>query len=396
MGYAIKAFMMSNANMPIRESVDIRSLDASVTYVLAKEIAPTTPEDLADWHRLVADGGGHERAYQSPAYASFRADVANSAAQVYTLRRKDSGKLQGIISFGIGKKVLAIGAGGINLMRREITTLVIYGSEPAAAVPAQEKAALYHWLLELNPTVDAIYLNVFPISEQGPCHQSTIRRAGLGLLMERGIEGCHTLDLASGFAGYEARISSKKRYNIRRQLRQLEQHAGEVTMHCLQDEADIPLLREAIKALGAHVVTKDSTFRSLARHRLMLVCLLRAGGKPVGLMLGQHGHGVWHVSNIFIDADLPPSFSVGTSLLHLALEQVSARYAVTKVDFGFGAPRHAFSSTQVQERRARVLLYRASLANRIFFGAYHVGNATVRKLLPTLKTMMARVRQRGT
>lgn len=399
MSYAVKADTL--CGVKVLDRADARLAADAVatqvvasTYVLAKEPAPVMPEELADWHRLVAEGGSHEQMYQLPAYAGFKADVRNGAAQVYTLRSRDGGKLLGVIPFSIEKKTLAVGAGGLSLLKRDVNVLVLYGSQPAAAIPEHEKAALYHQLLDLNPQVDAIYLNAYRATDKAVAQLATLRQAGLGAFMEHGIETCHAIEVPSGFAEYESRLSSKKRYNIRRQLRQLEQHAGALTLRCLRDEADVPLLQKTMKMLDAHFSVPDATFQALARHRLMLSCVLLAGGEPVALVLGKHGRGVWHVSNIFIDTRLPASFSVGTSVLHLALEQVIALCAVHKVDFGFGSPGHAFTSTQVQERRARVLLFRAGLKNRLFYGVCHFGNTAIRKALPVLKTMIAKGRQK--
>jgi hypothetical protein len=61
------------------------------------------------------------------------------------------------------------------------------------------------------------------------------------------------------------------------------------------------------------------------------------------------------------------NFSVGTSIIHLALQDTIAHFDFTHADFGYGAPNQEFRATHVLQRRGKMLLCRRpSMANFLF------------------------------
>lgn len=142
-------------------------------------------------------------------------------------------------------------------------------------------------------------------------------------------------------------------------MRQLAAHYGEIALVRVEQPGQVDTLYDAIRALLppdrlAKVLRKES-MRALAAHGLLLSYVVLAGGVPVGVVTATRSPQVLHVHNIFAD-ERQRSLSVGTSVMQLALEDVIGMACFSTIDFGYGHPRHDFSSSQVLEMRAPVAL----------------------------------------
>jgi hypothetical protein len=90
----------------------------------------------------------------------------------------------------------------------------------------------------------------------------------------------------------------------------------------------------------------------------------------------------WHVYKILCRQDYM-HLSVGTSAIHLAVQDVLAHAGLAHVDFGYGTPHAEFRSTHVLQTRGLVLLHRArSLTAWLLkaHGAYDAVNCALIRL----------------
>jgi hypothetical protein len=111
-------------------------------------------------------------------------------------------------------------------------------------------------------------------------------------------------------------------------------------------------------ARGAGRDDERARLESLARHGLLLSYVIRCGEHDVAVVYGMRSASVWHVYKILCRQDYL-HLSVGTSAIHLAVQDVLAHFTFDHIDFGYGTPHAEFRSTHVLETRGLVLLHRA-------------------------------------
>jgi hypothetical protein len=111
-----------------------------------------------------------------------------------------------------------------------------------------------------------------------------------------------------------------------------------------------------VHGAGADRAAQHKAMTDMARQGLLLAYVIRCGDEDVGLVAGTRANGVWHVHNIFNQ----PKYlhlSVGTSAMHLAVQDLLALGGFSRVDFGYGSPNAEFRSIHTLDTRGSVLLY---------------------------------------
>jgi hypothetical protein len=350
---------------------------------------------LVEWENMLAASTHPGKLYQSPSYfKSILESSGKGSIRLFALYGANTGRLAAVVPVRFLHKSLRIGGTAVGLTRT-IPVLQVLGGPPLARHLDSRGASLYTQLLQAFPQGLALLLPIYPADEAGLGELAQLRRARVHHLLEHGVEDCHVIDLPPQFSEYEAKLSAKKRYNLRRQARQLEQHAGPLRLDCVREEGQVAALFQAIEGMGAQLGLGERTVSALARSGLLQSYVLYAGEQAVAAAFGKRCAQTWHVTNIFTRADLPAAYSVGTTLMHRVLEHLIDSHGLAQVDFGFGSPGHAFSSTQRTEPRARVLLYRPSLGNRISFGAYRVLTAWAGRTSVALREWKRKRRNAG-
>jgi hypothetical protein len=119
---------------------------------------------------------------------------------------------------------------------------------------------------------------------------------------------------------------------------------------------DAMVATDASRAAGR--AGEQARLQSLARHGLLLSYVIRCGENDVAVVYGMRSASVWHVYKILCRQDYM-HLSVGTSAIHLAVQDVLAHFTFDHIDFGYGTPHAEFRSTHVLETRGLVLLHRA-------------------------------------
>jgi hypothetical protein len=122
--------------------------------------------------------------------------------------------------------------------------------------------------------------------------------------------------------------------------------------------------------------TEHARLENLARHGLLLSYVIRCGEEDVAVVLGSRSSRVWHIHKI-VCAPKYMSLSVGTSAVHLAVQDVLAHFTFQSIDYGYGTPNADFRSTHVLKSRGRVLLHRSRSLTALllkFHGKYNAIN----------------------
>jgi len=270
-----------------------------------------------------------------------------------------------------------------------------------------------HWLDGLFASIAKRYsgrtvLKIERIPRPGPLHdylRSSARiRERYFLQQIPGHDYVHTIPLPPTFEQFLARYSSKKRYNLRRQLRLLEARtAGKLAMsRCdsiqdIQDfVTDYTKLRQACGRNGDgaqfHEVSSfEAHHRRLAIDGLLRSYVLKDAEQPVALILGFHFGDTFLLGQILHNPAYA-QFSPGTALLHMVIEDLINDGRMNLINLGHGDPEDFHRSTNVALDYVSYWLIPKTWKSRVFLASY----TAFRHIAASLKSAMPRRKRERT
>jgi hypothetical protein len=316
------------------------------------------PHWNGEWRRLLLASQSPEKIYQSPEFFRYLSDAQTSASdrfELFVITDRASSQVVGMVPVRLSNVALDVKAGPIKLFACQPRIVRILGSVPLAPPDAALWHQLFAHLLHTFPACAAVSMQAFPHALQGhlsvdPRHVS---------FAVHGWRACHTMALPDNVPGWLAAMSAKKRYNIGRAWRRLEQATGPLQLQRIDRSVNVRELVAGVAALApalAAVQAGTRDYRVLAANRLLLSYVLKSAGEVVAVVAGSRYGDTWHVHQILY-APKYRHLSIGTVALQAALQDVIAHFTFTTADFGFGAPRHPFPS-HVLHTRAHVLVAR--------------------------------------
>jgi len=328
------------------------------------------------WQQLAAASTSCEAIYQSPAFADFLASGASDGHCFY---------LYGAYHAATGQRL-----GLIPLMhtrpsgrwRRRAGQLVILGSAPLLEPDPALLDALHVFLFAEFPQVQALVYRALPASHI--IWQQLARSRQLLALPLHGWRNCHSLILPASYADYLAQLGSKRRYNLKRQQRQLAQAAGgEFALTEIATRQTLPALQQGLQACCPQQrraqLWSETEMRALAQHGLLLCFRIDAGTHCCGVILGLRAGSSYHLFNI-LPTPQWRALSAGTSILQLVLAHLSGQGQLSKVEFGYGEPAPGYQSGNQICQRGHVLLLRRTPANQLYVLWHAVQTALRRRL----------------
>ncbi|QYF92337.1 GNAT family N-acetyltransferase [Massilia sp. PAMC28688] len=348
------------------------------------------PAFRAQWLSLVEGGQSAQKLYQLPAFFDAIADSDGGQAPVELVTVTRAGTLLAVVPVRFGVLELAFNIGPLVLWRKQLATMSMLGSLPAQGSHQVPLALVASEVLALYPQAAAVFLQALP-REGGHWQQLLEGRAqGVQPAMVSDWRACHTMPVPPSVEAYMQQFTSKKRYNIRRQVRQLADACGPVSLSRIAQANQIDALFDAL----AHLLDRDAgaalqrrlTVDALARHSLLLCYVLRAGEAVMGVIVATRSSSVLHIHNIFTNEGYR-HLSVGATVMQLAMEDLIGMNCFKLIDFGYGTPKHAFSSSQLLEMRAQVAVVRRSQAIRHLFAAHQACQAVAEQLVGLAKKM---------
>ncbi|MBQ5964531.1 GNAT family N-acetyltransferase [Massilia sp. ZL223] len=382
---------IANRDFPIE--IDLRALPAELKEEFDFDVCRSTA-DLAcpvlddAWNRMLETGRSPEKFYQMPAFVRSRnsGQYLEKHWELVTVRRRSDAAVVGILPLRKGEQEVGLHLGSICLFKYKIKVLQLLGSVPLLH-PVEERlfGFVLSKLLERHPDCQALSMQAVPLELIGEFRDVK----GLSCHVLHGWRECHTVPLPDTVSEYLQKFSSKKRYNLSRQIRLLSKEAGEARLVRITQPDQVADLIAALKSLPSgqqHATPALQTeLENSARNGLLLSYLLQCGSETVAAIIGSSGEKVWHVHNILCK-DKYLELSVGTSITHLAMQDVIEDLSFKLVDFGYGTPNQEYRSTHVLKKRAQVLLCRSrSLFNAMF---------VIQNMLGALnKTMVERIKK---
>jgi CelD/BcsL family acetyltransferase involved in cellulose biosynthesis len=325
------------------------------------------------WQARLDAGRSVQKLYQSPAFFDFLCETEPDQGEhdLIEVQRRADGKIVGLVPVRLRNQPLPLLGGTALACAPRLPVLVVLGSIPLL----DDEPGLW-------PEVAAALLAACPqaVALQLPCVQreayDAMRRdcaPALCLHVTEGWRQCHTLPLPASYAAYLQQFSAKKRYNLQRQIRQLDQAAGALAVTRIARPDQVGALFHAFAALlpPARVaqLLAPSKYASQAAHGLLRSYVITGGDEVVAVVTGTVCAGVWHVHNIYTNSKYL-HLSVGTSALQLALRELIGAGDCHLVDFGFGTPAYEFRSSHVFQERATVIVTPRFGWARLAFGAH--------------------------
>ncbi|MFP5390635.1 MAG: GNAT family N-acetyltransferase [Gammaproteobacteria bacterium] len=360
-------------------------------------------EDAADpallplWQDLLAHSESAEKLYQSPGFFGFL-KVRSSPGQfdLYSLRRPGEEAILALVPVRRGDESIDFFGGRLPRLTPTLNVIRILGSTALIGADLSLTPVIVRTLLARYPDVDAISMPSVPHDSQWWQALEQIDRKLAGVHVWNDWQNCHTIPLPESFEAYMKQFSAKKRYNITRQIKQLETAAGTATVEAVTSAAQVEdLLAAARTVLKGPLLSgwlSAQSYQAMADQGLLLSYVIRCGDTPCGVVLGSTACGVWHIHNIVGDQAYA-AFSVGTSVLHLALKHALDTLGVQRIDLGYGKPNRDFNSSHAIQRRGHVLVYRPSLRNHLLLRGHDRLRRSVAAAKPLLQGLGKRVRE---
>jgi len=319
--------------------------------------------------------------------------------------------LAGIVPLARCDYDLSCVARGHVLWRWRIPVITILGSEPLITPDAATHDRVFAAIAESDPHAEAIYLH--SLSTSSFCwsyvNESSWVREHFLPHVAGGPRPLHLMQVPRSFEDFVARFRPKKRYNLARQVRVLRDHVGgDLRLQRVDAAAQVSGFATAVASVlrGPQARTgrlpavaadtrEAETLADAARRGLLRSYVLFAGDTPCAVVLGYVWGGIFHYAEVAYHAEFS-SFSPGTVLLYLMVEDLVAHQRPRLVNFGIGdaAYKRAFSDLHLED--ATVLLLRKGIANSLRRAGHASFLALMRgahHALGSWSTLQARLRQ---
>jgi CelD/BcsL family acetyltransferase involved in cellulose biosynthesis len=350
----------------------------------------------AAWRQLLEARRSPEKLYQLPEFFRHLMETGKSgeaACDLYLVRRRSDARIVGVIPARRTTQTLGIRLGPLTLFERTVPVYQLLGSVPLLDASEEGLSGfVLKNLLQGHPDCRALLMQAMPEELA-----DAVGGKGLSSHVLHGWRDCHTVPLPADVDTYLQKLSAKKRYNLSRQVRLLAKEAGEVSLVRVEHAHQVAALVEAMRSLLSNedfdAQVSQAKLESLARHGLLHSYLLQCGGKTVAMVLGTRSDEVWHVHNICGKPEYM-SLSVGTSIVHLALQDAIAHANFIHADFGYGTPNQEFRSTHKLQRRGKLLLCHRYGMTSLLFWLHGVQDRMNESLIGRIKTVRKRLRER--
>ena len=343
------------------------------------------PSKLAQcWDELLSKSSNLYKMYQSlPWWQHLTSRDDRSEYDLISVEDQ-AGEIIGIIPL---KKSLV--STNVTFKRREMkissfNCLEVLGSQLILPTSSDLYTKFLQWVWKNYQSIDAVYFKSIPNNSYDWQFMSEKQWNIDGSLIyklshEREF---FVLRTAETFEAYlETQFRKKKRYNLKRQVRLLQEAAdNKLEIQCITDPEKVPgfnrLVKEITskswkaKKLGNYIpdyVQDDEYLKDVASRQLLRAYLLYLDGKAITYVLGYQFQDVYHYSDIGFDEDYA-KYSPGSVLLFLLIEDLIKHTGLKFVNFGIGDSEYKrqFANESVPDNS--LILLRNSLRNRFHYG----------------------------
>jgi hypothetical protein len=318
------------------------------------------------WESLIRTSNDPGTLEKSPLYFEHLLETRPAGALALVTLRDGPGSIVGVVPLVVGRLALSFDVSGRALGETGSRGLRILGGLPSLPAGLMVYDLLFATLSRSFP--DCGIIGVKSISTESPLWQylqnSRSLRDVFDVYVPDGIRLCHTIPLPPSFQEYLGQFNAKKRYNLRRQVRQLREHGGgALELRRIESRHQISDFVRGARALeasswppGCHrpfytPVGDGAEFVRLADRGLLLCHVLFCGGRPCASTFGMIYERRHYLHSFLRDRNLD-RFSPGATIIHLVVEDLIRRGSVDLIDLGFGEPHYTHSTTNVTRATA--------------------------------------------
>jgi CelD/BcsL family acetyltransferase involved in cellulose biosynthesis len=349
--------------------------------VTAAPVGARSPSLDADWRSLLQGRDPVNAVHQTPAYIEHLADSGRSP-EILVVRDGDE-RVAGIVPVRRTGFVMSFSLRNRTLVRLRLRSLIVLGSEPMVVDDRRALDELFSFIADHYR--EAQVVEMYSVREDGAfwryLTQSEVIARRYGVYVVGGFRESFSVALPGSVDEYLKKMSKKRRYNLKRQERLLEEHLGApLELQPVLAEADLPVLIDALSSLGVST-GPDSKFtvdqyRSAARKGILRCFVLSCAGQTVGIATGIGSENAFFVHDLYFNKALA-KFSPGTTLWQVLIRHLIEQGVFSRVGISPGSPAYRFDEVNQIEQKGRVLLYRRTLPNRLRFLAHSAHSSLV-------------------
>jgi CelD/BcsL family acetyltransferase involved in cellulose biosynthesis len=337
-----------------------------------------SPEIRRAWEGLIARSASAGALEKCPEFLDHLLST-NDPSQFHLATLRDgTGSIVGVVPLRVKRSGLEVSLSGRVLWESRAQAVSFLGGVPLLPTDPVAHDLIFDAIERELPAYPAIAMRGVPLDSflWRYLHTSDYLKDKFILYPVNGVRHCHTIPLPATVGDYRARLSGKKRYNLRRQVRVLNDLCGgRLKLLRVESPQQVGDFVEAINAterfagltqwgrLGLLTVDRSET-EGLAGRGLLLNYILMCDDRPCAALMGMQYRGVYYLSAIPRDRTLD-RFSPGSTAFHMAIEDLIRDTPIVSIDLGFGKPAYLYSTTNVVEPRASLLLLRRTPGNRI-------------------------------
>jgi len=366
----------------------------------------TTPELRRNWQCMIEDRSYPRLIYQTPGWFDHLASIETQEQIAVAVTRDRTGQVNGIAPFRIAAGALDFHVSGHTLARIPVRKALMMGGLPLFPESGLLLDNLFAWMWSFLRGVDGISLSGVEVGSflWRYLHSSAVLRERYLLHIVEGVRPNRIQRLPPTFEEYLAHYSSKKRYNLKRQIKILrERGGGRLELRRIDSPDDVQYLLDAETLMApdprrfSGLVGKpaDSLWTrrkivDMAERGFLRSYVLTCGDEPISLIKGiQYGKTYSALQTLYRKdyAHLSP----GAAALHLVVEDLLKHRPAQLIDFGIGEPNEKHHTSSVSLEMACVLLLRKTLRNRIRRGLHAAFFSTVR----AAKMIRGRIKSRN-
>jgi CelD/BcsL family acetyltransferase involved in cellulose biosynthesis len=336
-----------------------------------------------EWERHCQSGSNLNALFQSPAWWDFIQPVDHGELCAVLVARAADGSLAGVVPVRTEPYTLSFRLGRLRFWTKRLKAVRVLGCQPNLRDDEDLYLAVVHRLFREFPDADCILMEAMAV--ESDCWKfvsgSQRLRELTSIYIRRGMTPHHVVAIPDSFDSYLGKFRSKTRYNLRRQVKRLQEHGGgrmelarvdepEKVRAFLDDSAEIETHSWQHDAIGP---TLDASpqycekLAHLANRGFVRSYILRCGDKPCAMVKGFQYGGVYYYSWCEFDQRLA-EFSPGTVLLYLLIEDLCRHRSPKCLTFLWGdaAYKKVFGTNCIEDATALLIAPRARLFTKLY------------------------------
>lgn len=359
---------------------------------------------LPEWRKLVDGHDNHYLQYQSPEWWEHLNATGNGQS-VLVLRVMQDSRLVGVVLLQKRNVTLWWTPNKLPFSRFSIPCIEVLGGQPLVSADVDIAARMFESIFAQCTGIQAAYFkSVSQTSEWYDLLTMAANKAHGCFPHISREETFHFLTLPASFEGFLQRFTKKKRYNLKRQLRLMEEaYRGKLRLECITSADRVDAFLEASSTVAAVSWKQSSLTSALARNAanqavyadlagrgLFRSYVLYDDERPVAYALGYQYGNIYHYSDIaYAESEL--HLSPGTVLLLLIVRNLIESTSLRQINFGVSDADYKRQLADQHTRDRSLLVFRSTLRNRLLSVALVANTKAVSLIKSVFRRADARV-----